>query len=75
MVALGHPAFESLVCLLIMTSTIGPLGSSGVGLWFGLSALEWSRQQLVRVTVLVSLVMALVSGVVGLGTEGWLIIS
>ncbi|PSC70611.1 lactate permease [Micractinium conductrix] len=61
MVALGHPAFESLVCLLIMTSTIGPLGSSGVGLWFGLSALEWSRQQLVRVTVLVSLVMALMS--------------
>lgn len=60
MVALGHPGFESLVCLLVMTTTVGPFGSSGVGLWFGLSALGWSRAQLVQVTFLVAVTMALV---------------
>ena len=59
--ALGHPPFECIVCLLIMTSCIGPFGSSGIGLWFGLSALEWSRAQLVHVTFLVAVCMAVVS--------------
>lgn len=37
MAALGHAPFESVVCLLIMTTCVGPFGSSGIGLWFGLS--------------------------------------
>lgn len=43
-----------------MTTTVGPFGSSGIGLWFGLSALEWGRAALVKVTFLVAICMALV---------------
>ncbi|KAL4448522.1 hypothetical protein ABPG75_005741 [Micractinium tetrahymenae] len=61
MAALGHAPFESVVCLLIMTTCVGPFGSSGIGLWFGLSALDWSRAQLVHVTFLVAVCMAIMS--------------
>ncbi|KAL4420202.1 hypothetical protein ABPG77_011418 [Micractinium sp. CCAP 211/92] len=61
MAALGHAPFESVVCLLIMTTCVGPFGSSGIGLWFGLSALDWSRAQLVHVTFLVSICMTVMS--------------
>lgn len=59
MAALGHPPFESLVCLLIMTTCVGPFGSSGIGIWFGLSTLDWTRAQLVRATFLVAACMAI----------------
>lgn len=37
-----------------------PTTCSGVGLWFGLSSLQWTRAQLVRVTFLVASTMTLV---------------
>ena len=37
------------------------MGSSGIGIWFGLSALNLEHKQLVHTTFLVALVMAVVS--------------
>lgn len=108
MAALGHPPFESLVCLLIMTTwcvglpwtagclgdrllmatirenpsptllrllpcSVGPFGSSGIGIWFGLSTLDWTRAQLVRATFLVAACMALMVRSVegGAAPLGW----
>lgn len=51
MAALGHAPFESVVCLLIMTTCVGPFGSSGIGLWFGLSGAAGRGREFVTVEV------------------------
>ncbi|GMH40024.1 hypothetical protein BSKO_07928 [Bryopsis sp. KO-2023] len=73
LVELGHPAFNAVVCVLIMNTLATPYGAVGTPIWFGFDGLDLKTKDLLEVSFRVSVIDGVAALVIPIIAAGFLV--